>query len=99
MQTFQAAPSTYPPHLPPTPNSHWPKNLLIAAHLRPTPPPSALLYKPLFPPSFLEFSFFFFLHVDNTSENHFYSIRPILGSLQELQIPPWLMSDILDTLE
>jgi len=25
-------------------------------------------------------------------ENHFYSIRPSLGSLQEPQNPPWLMS-------
>ena len=36
--------------------------------------------------------FSFLLHVDNTSENHFYSIRPSLGSPKEPQIPPWLMN-------
>ncbi len=41
----------------------------------------------------------FFLHVDNTSENHFYSIRPLLCSLKEPQIPPGLMNDILGALQ
>jgi hypothetical protein len=31
-------------------------------------------------------------HSRRASENHFYSIRPSLGSLKEPQIPPWLMS-------
>ncbi|RMJ17222.1 hypothetical protein CDV36_003103 [Fusarium kuroshium] len=56
----------------------------------PTSPSPRSNYSP--PPSHLLNFSFFLLHVDNTSENHFYSIRPSLGSLKEPQIPPWLMS-------
>ena len=51
--------------------------------------------QPAFPVLFSSF----FLHVDNTSENHFYSIRPSLCSLKEPQIPPGLMNDILGALQ
>ena len=34
-----------------------------------------------------------------TSENHFYSIRPPLYSPKELQIPPWKMIQIPVALE
>jgi len=43
-------------------------------------------------PRLLPSLFSFFLHVDNTSENYFYSCCPLLGFPKKPQIPTWLMT-------
>jgi len=72
---------------------------LHAGKLQACTDPTHHLFKKFVPASFWVSLFFFFLHVDNTSENHFYSIRPLLCSLKEPQIPPGLMNDILGALQ